>query len=133
MRILLIGLLLIPSLLLAMAETAGPPPEVKGIEIVVVDKSGVKHTLKSPTCEGLSYLKVKKGSLEYSISLTKIKKIEVIRVGRDKALLRIHTKDGKAEIFETSPNTFCVMQSELGNVSFTLRDVKEIIFKGEGR
>jgi len=131
MRKRVLAFLALPVLAFSMGEPTGTPPEVKGLTVVVVDRSGVKHKLKNPTCEGLSYLKVRKGSLEYSVSLTNIKKIEVLKVEKDRAVIKIYTKDGKEEVFEASPNTFCVMQSELGNVTFTLKDVKEIIVVGE--
>jgi len=133
MRKVLTALTLCSFLAFGMGEPTGTPPEVKGLTVVVIDKKGVKHRLKNPTCEGLSYLKVRKGSLEYSVSLTRIKKIEVLKVEKDKVLLKIYTKDGKEEVFEASPNTFCVMQSELGNVSFSIKDVKEIVVEGEER
>jgi len=133
MRKVLTALTLCSFLAFGMGEPTGTPPEVKGLTVVVIDKNGVKHRLKNPTCEGLSYLKVRKGSLEYSVSLTRIKKIEVLKVEKDRVLLKIYTKDGKEEVFEASPNTFCVMQSELGNVSFSIKDVKEIIVEGEER
>ena len=123
-------LLFAPVLLFGMAEPTGVPPEIKGINVVVVDKKGVKHTLRSPICDGESYLKVKKGTLEYSISLRNIKKIVVKSVKGDNVELIIETKDGKTDTFTTSAYTLCAMQSNLGNVSFNLKDVKEIIFQG---
>ena len=123
-------LILMPVILFGMAEPTGVPPEIKGINVVVIDKKGVKHNLRSPICDGESYLKVKKGTLEYSISLRNIKKIVVRSVKGDNVELVIETKDGKADTFTTSAYTLCAMQSSLGNVSFNLKDVKEIIFQG---
>lgn len=131
MRKRLFLLILLPTLMFGMAEPTGVPPEIKGIKVVVIDKKGVKHTLKSPVCDGESYLKVKKGTLEYSISLRNIKRITVKSVKGDNVELLIETKDGKTDTFTTSAYTLCAMQSNLGNVSFNLKDVKEIIFQGE--
>ncbi len=130
MRKIIFLFVFIPTLFFGMAEPTGVPPEIKGINVVVVDKKGVKHSLRSPICDGESYLKVRKGTLEYSISLRNIKKITVKSVKGDNVELIIETKDGKAETFITSAYTLCAMQSNLGNVSFNLKDVKEIIFQG---
>ena len=121
----------IPALLFGMAEPTGVPPEIKGINVVVVDKKGVKHNLRSPICDGESYLKVKKGTLEYSISLRNIKRIVVREIKGDNAVIDIETRDGSVDTFTTSAYTLCAMQSNIGNVSFNLKDVKEIIFRGE--
>ncbi len=123
-------LVLLPIFIFGMAEPTGVPPEIKGINVVVVDKKGVKHSLRSPICDGESYLKVRKGALEYSISLRNIKKIVVNSIKGDDVELVIETKDGRKDTFIASAYTLCVMQSYLGNVSFNLKDVKEIMFQG---
>ncbi len=119
------------SLVFPMAEPTGSPPEVKNINVIVIDKKGVKHILRSPTCEGLSYIKVKKGDVEYAVSLTNVKKMEIINVSGDKAIVKIHLKNGKAEVFELPSNYFCSAVSDIGNASFTIKDVKEILFRKE--
>ncbi len=133
MRKWIFPLFAIPFLLFGMAEPTGVPPEIKGIQVVVIDKKGVRHSLRSPVCDGESYLKVKKGTIEYSISLRNIKRITIERIEGDTVYLRIETKDGKSENFTTSAYTLCAMQSGIGNVSFNLKDVKEIIFQGAGK
>ena len=129
MRKFLIAFAVCTSLAFSMAEPGGIPPEIRNIKVIVVDKKGVKHEFRNPTCEGLSYLKVRKGELEYSISITKIKKIEILETGEDYVKIKITTVDNKKDIFEASPGTFCIGQSDLGNVTFTLKDVKEIILE----
>ncbi len=133
MRKRLFLLAFLPVMLFGMAEPTGVPPEIKGIKVIVIDKKGVKHTLRSPICDGESYLKVKKGSLEYSISLRNIKRIVVNGVQGDKVFIQIETKGGKRDNFVASAYTMCAMQSKVGNVSFNLKDVKEIIFQGAER
>lgn len=133
MRKFLFIAVLIPLLSFSMAEPAGAPPEVKNISIVVIDKEGKKHQLKSPTCEGLSYIKVKKGEVEYSISLTNLEKLEIINVSGDKAIVRIKLKGGKEEVFNISSHAVCSALSEIGNASFTMKDIKEILFQKEER
>lgn len=119
------------SLVFPMAEPTGSPPEVKNLNVIVVDKKGVKHVLKSPTCEGLSYIKVRKGDIEYAVSLTNVEKMEIINVSGDKAIVKIHLRNGKSEVFELPSNYFCSAVSDIGNASFTIKDVKEIQFRKE--
>ena len=133
MKKFLFSFLLVPVLSFSMAEPAGAPPEVKNISIVVIDKEGKKHQLKSPTCEGLSYIKVKKGEVEYSISLTNLEKLEIINVSGDKAIVRVKLKGGKEEVFNISSHAVCSALSEIGNASFTMKDIKEILFQKEER
>jgi len=133
MRKFLFIAVLIPLLSFSMAEPAGAPPEVKNISIVVIDKEGKKHQLKSPTCEGLSYIKVRKGQVEYSISFTNIEKLEILNVSGDKAMVKIKLKSGKEDIFDMPSHAFCTALSEIGNASFTMKDIKEIIFHKEER
>jgi len=122
-------LLFVPILISAMAEPTGAPPEVKNIKILVVDKEGKKHELRSPLCEGLSYLKVKLGGIEYSISLTNLKEVEVINVSGDMAKVKIKYRNGKEGVFDISANTLCTGTSDFGNASFYLKDVQKILFR----
>ncbi len=130
MRKIIFLLVFLPTFVFSMAEPTGVPPEIKGMNVIVVDKKGIKHSLKSPICDGESYLKVRKGTLEYSISLRNIKRIIIKNIKGDEVELVIETKDGEMDTFITSAYTLCVMQSNLGNVSFNLKDVKEIMFQG---
>jgi len=125
----LLIVLIIPVLLFGMAEPTGAPPEVKSIKMVVIDKEGKKHELKSPLCEGLSYLKVKQGGVEYSVSLTNVKEIEVLNVSGDLAIVKVKYRNGKEGIFKISASTLCTGTSDFGNASFYLKDVQKIIFR----
>ncbi|AAC06953.1 hypothetical protein [Aquifex aeolicus] len=125
----IISMLFIPLFIFAMAEPAGAPPEVKNIKILVLDRAGKKHELKSPLCEGLSYLKVKHGGIEYSVSLTSLEEIEVLSVSGDVAKIKLKYKNGKEEIFDISANTLCTGTSDFGNASFYLKDVQKILFR----
>ena len=116
-----------------MAEPGGVPAEIRNIKAVVVDKKGVKHELRNPVCEERAYLKVRKGELEYSISITRIKKIEILEAGEDYVKLRITAVDNKKDIFEAPSGISCRGQSDLGSVTFTLKNVKEIILERRER
>ncbi|NPA32589.1 MAG: hypothetical protein GXO04_03080 [Aquificae bacterium] len=133
MRKVLSAVLLTLALSFGMSEPTGAPPEVKHIALVVIDREGKEHHLKSPTCEGLSYIKVKKGEVEYSISLTNVREIEVLRISGDTAIVRIKLENGKEDVFEMPAHAFCTALSDVGNASFRIEDVKKIVFRKEER
>lgn len=126
-------LALLPALIFGMAEPPNALSETKDVKVLVIDRKGTNHILKSPMCGGRPYLKVNKGTLEYSISLKSVKRIVVGNVKGDSVELIIETKDGKTDTFTAPAFTLCTMESNLGKVSFSLKDVKEIILQGEGR
>ena len=126
-------LALLPSLIFGMAEPSTALSETKDITVLVIDRKGTNHILKSPMCGGRPYLKANKGTLEYSISLKNVKRIVVGSVKGESVELLVETKDGKTDTFTAPAHTLCSMESNLGKVSFNLKDIKEIILKGEGR
>lgn len=125
-------LLLMPALLsLSMSEPASLPPELRNLKVKVLDSKGVVHELTTLKCnEGIN-LKLKRGSLEYTIPFTEVRKIEVVEVAEDRTKVELTLKDGKRETFYTSSSTRCTAISDVGNVSFYISEIKSIEVEGE--
>lgn len=120
--------LLIP-LILSMAE----PVKDKGLKVEVEDQKGVKHHLNGLVCGGRAYLKVREGSLEYSIDPSSLKSLEVLSQERDQLRIRLKLKDGSLKEYTVPVDTYCKAKSNVGEASFYLRDIKTIFIKTEDK
>ncbi len=116
-------------LLMSVAEPVRVPRETQNIVIDVVDSEGKVHRLKGISCNGKGYLRVRKGSVEYSISLKSIKEIKVLEKGPNKVLLRVITLDGVSDNFNVSPSTICMSESKIGEANFYIKNVQSITFR----
>ena len=125
-------LLFLALLIYGMSEPAEIPPELRSLKAKVVDKKGVTHQLTAFKCNDGATLKFRKGSLDYTLSLTSIRSIEVLGVEDGNARVSVQLKDGKKESFELPSSTRCTAQTEVGNVSFYITEVKSIeLLRGE--
>ena len=123
--------ILLTPLLLSMSEPASVPPEVKKLRAKVLDLKGVEHSLKEFSCGGES-LEFRKGTLDYTVSLPSIERIEVLGENSGSVKVRVKLRSGKEEVFELPSSVRCTAYSELGSVSFYINEVKSIeIIKGE--
>ncbi len=120
--------MLIP-LILSMAE----PIKDKGLSVEVEDNKGVKHHLKGLICGGKPYLKVKEGSLEYSVDPSNVKSIEILSQEGDQLKIKVQLKNGSSKEYSLSSNTYCKAKSNVGEAGFYLRDVKAIFIKTEDK
>jgi hypothetical protein len=135
MRILrLILITLIPLIVYSMSEPAQIPPELKKLRAKVVDKKGVVHELVAFRCNEGSVLKFKKGSLDYTLSLSSVKTIEVVGQEDGYTEVVVKLKDCKKDTFLIPSSTRCSAQSDVGDVSFYMNEVKRIeLYRGEDR
>ncbi len=114
-----------------MSESAGIPQELGNVRIRVKDLQNVVHTLRGLSCGKNGILSFKKGTLNYNIPISSIKKISLISKSEERVKLKV-TFNGKAEEFEMSANTRCFSRSEIGTVSFYIKEIKEIeLLQGE--
>jgi hypothetical protein len=124
-------LILSSLFLLSMAE---PVKLSKNIHIKVIDAEGITHHLRGISCNGRDYLKVREGSIEYSIPFESIKHIKVLSQKEGILDINVELTDGTERRISVSANTYCTSQSELGKASFYIKDVRDIfIEKGEQR
>ncbi len=115
-----------------MSEPPPVPKEIKEARIRVVDLKGVVHNLRNLRCDEGSVLKFGRGTLSYSLSLSSIRKIEVLGSEEGVVKVRVQLEDGKGEVFELPSSTRCTADSEVGSVSFYVNEVKSVeILKGE--
>ncbi len=127
-------LILITPLLVGMSEPASVPPEVKNIKAKVLDKKGVEHQLKEFSCGEGASLEFRKGTLDYTISLSSIERIEVLGENSGNVKVKVRLRSGKEEVFDLPSSVRCTAYSEVGSVSFYINEVKSIeIIKGEER
>lgn len=119
-------LLLIPFVL-SMAE----PPKDNRLRVELEDKEGLKHSLRGLSCSGRAYLRVKEGSLEYTINFSSLRSIEVLSQESQQLRVRLSFKDGSLKDYLVSANTYCKGVSQVGEAGFYLRDIKNIFIKVE--
>jgi len=114
-----------------MSEPANLPPELRNLKVKVLDSKGVIHELTALKCSEGGSLKLRKGSLDYTISLTRIRKINVLGVKDNSVKVELLLKDGKREFFYMPSTTKCTAVSDVGGVSFYISEIKSIEVKGE--
>lgn len=120
--------------LLSMSEPVSLPPEVKKVKAVVVDNKNVKHSLRGLSCGRGSVMKFKKGTLDYTLSLTSIKEMEVLGEEEGSVRVRVKLRNGKEEVFDLPSSTRCTAESEVGNVGFYINEIRSIeLLQGEER
>ena len=118
--------------LLGMSEPASLPPELKHLKAKVVDIKGVEHNLKGLVCNQGGSIKFKKGSLDYTLPLSSLRKIEILSEEEGSVSVRVTLKDGKKEILNLPSSTRCTADSDVGSVSFYINEVKSVeLFRGE--
>ncbi len=128
------ALLVLYIFILSTAEPVRVPKETQDIAIDVVDRSGKVHMLKGISCNGRSYLRVKKGSVEYSISLKSLKEIKVLETKGMDTTVRVILRDGTSDNFRVSSSTICMSESKLGEATFYIKNIQSITFRhGEKR
>ncbi len=128
------SILLLYILILGVAEPVRVPRETENITVEVIDTSGQLHKLKGISCNGKSYLRVKKGSVEYSIALKSLKEVNVERKKGSLVTVSVVMRDGLKDTFNVSASTVCMSESKLGEATFYIKNVKRIILKhGERR
>ena len=133
MRRFLPVLILIP-LLLSMSEPASVPPEMKNLRAKVVDRKGVEHQLRGLVCNQGGTVKFKKGTVDYTLSLSSIRMIEVLGEEEGSVRVRVKLKDGEEEVFNLPSSTRCTADSDVGSVSFYINEIKSIeLSQGEER
>ncbi len=123
-RALLAGTLLF--LIYGMSEPAHIPPELKNIGVKVTDAKGVVHELRGFRCNEGSSLKLKKGTLDYTVSLSSVKSITVMGIQEGVVKIKVEFKNGRKEIFDMPSSTRCVSESEVGGVSFYISEIKKV-------
>lgn len=101
------------------------------IKVVVEDKSGVRHNFNGIVCNGREYLRVKEGSVDYSIDFSAIERIEVLSQEGKDIKLKVYTKGGGSKEYLVSANTHCKSKIPIGYAGFYLKDVKDIFIKVE--
>ncbi len=126
------GLILGGSLfLLSMGEAPKTPPEVINLKAKVVDIKGISHEVRGLSCFEGGVLKLKKGSLEYTLDIRKVKKIEVLREREGDLEVRVLMVNGEEETFSVRSSIRCSALSSVGAVDFYLSEVKTITFLKE--
>jgi len=122
------SLLLVFSALIiyGMSEPAQVPPELRDLRAEVKDSKGVVHKLTAFRCNDGATLKFKRGSLDYTLSLTSIRSIEVLGAEDGSVKVLVRLKDGRKESFELPSSTRCTAQTDVGSVSFYITEVKSI-------
>ena len=113
-------------LLLGMSEPVSIPPEVRNMSVTVEDTEGTVHRLRGLNCGEGASLTLKKGALDYSVSLSQIKEIRVLGVRGGEATLSVLFKDGKKEKFSVTSSLKCTSESEVGTVDFYIGEVRRI-------
>ena len=126
-------LILTAPLLVSMSEPASVPPEVKKLKAKVLDGRGVEHELREFSCGGSS-LEFRKGTLDYTVPLSSIERIEVLGENPGSVKVRVKLRSGKEEVLELPSSVRCTAYSDLGSVSFYINEVRSVeILKGEER
>jgi len=124
--------LLATFLLLSMSEPAELPPELRSLKAKVVDAKGVVHNLSSFSCNNGATLKFKKGSVNYMLPITSIKRLEVIGAEDGGVKVKVTLSEGKQGEFSLSTSTRCKGMADMGSVAFYINEVKSIeLSKGE--
>ncbi len=118
-------------ILYGMSEPARISPELKNLKVRVTDVKGVVHELKGFSCNDKGVLRLKRGSLDYTIPLSSVKRLKVINLKEGSARVEILMEDGSKEVFEISSSTRCRADSDVGSVSFYIGKVREIEFLRE--
>jgi len=127
-------LIFLSPLLLGMSEPVNVPSEVKNLKAKVVDAKGVEHELGELVCGRGGAIRFEKGSLDYTVPLTSIKRLEVLEEDGTSVRVRVVLKGGKEEIFSVPSSTKCTADSEVGSVSFYINEIKSLeLFPGEER
>ncbi len=130
----LLTLSLVSVFLLSMSEAPEIPPELRNLKAKVQDVKGVVHELTAFRCNEGATLKFRKGSLDYSISLSSVRSIEVVGMDEEGVKVKVRMKDGSTETFLLPASTRCTAQTKTGNVSFYINEVRKIeLIQGEGR
>ncbi|MFN3870974.1 MAG: hypothetical protein ACK4MW_05780 [Aquificaceae bacterium] len=119
--------------LLPFLVSMSEPIKDSNIEVTVEDKSGIRHNLKGLVCNGREYLRVREGSIDYSINFSSIERIEVLSQEGKDIKLRIYTNDGGSKEYLVSANTHCKSKTPTGHAGFYIKDVKNIFIKTEGK
>ncbi len=101
------------------------------LRIELEDREGVRHSLRGLFCNGKDYLKVREGSVDYSITFGSISSIEVLGQDPSGLRIRVNSREGTTKEYFLSPNTYCRASSKLGEAGFYLKDVKTIFIKVE--
>ncbi len=127
-------LLMISFLIAGMSEPAHTPPELRDLRVKLIDSEGVLHELTAFRCGDGGILRLKRGSVSYSIPLSSVKEIEVLELEDTYAKVKLHLKDGSEEILKLPSSMKCSAQSKLGIVSFYIEEVKRIeLVQGESK
>lgn len=125
-------LAILPVLLsLSMSEPTSLPPELRNLKVKVLDSKGVVHELTSLKCNEGGNLKLKRGSLDYTLPFTDVQKIKVLEVSGGEVKVELLLKDGKRETFEMPSSTRCTAVSDVGNVNFYISEIRSIEVEGE--
>jgi len=125
--------LLAAPLLYSMSEPAEIPPELRDLKVKVTDAEGVTHSLRGFRC-GDGVLRLKRGALSYNISLSTVRKITLLSASEGIARVRVEFRDGGSEEFSVPASTKCESESDVGNVSFYISEIREIeLQQGESR
>lgn len=119
-------LLLLP-LILSMAE----PVKDSKLKVEVEDREGLKHQLTGLSCGGRAHLRVKEGTLEYSINFSALRSIHVVGHEGQQLRVRLSFTDGASKEYLIPANTYCRAGSQVGEAGFYLKDVKTIFIKRE--
>jgi len=124
---------IVPTSLLALSM--GEPVKLnKNLHIQVVDKEGITHKFSGILCNGRDYLRVKEGSVEYSVPFENVRQISVLSQRGESVYVKLILTNGVEKEIALSSNTYCTSQSELGKAGFYIRDVRDIfIERGEKR
>lgn len=103
------------------------------LRIELEDRKGVKHNLRGLLCNGKDYLKVREGSVEYSIAFSSLNSIEVLGQDPSGLRIRVNPREGTTKEYSLSPSTYCRGSSKLGEAGFYLKDAKTIFIKVEDK
>lgn len=109
-----------------MSEPASLPSELRSVPVVVVDSEGTTHELLGLRCEGRGELELRKGNVDYKLSLLSVRRIEVIGEDGEKIRLKVTMKGGKSGEFFVERSLKCSAESDIGEVSFYLGDVRTV-------
>ncbi len=113
--------------LLSMAE----PVKDKNLLIEVEDREGIRHNLRGLACNGKDYIKVKEGALEYAVGFKSLKSVEVLSQEGQNLRVRLSFKQGSVKEYLIPTTVHCKAVSDVGDVSFYLKDIKVIFISTE--
>ncbi|MCS7262428.1 MAG: hypothetical protein N3C13_00535 [Aquificaceae bacterium] len=119
-------LLLLPFLL-SMAE----PLKEQKFRVELEDKGGTKHSLRGLVCGGRAYLKVREGSVDYSLEFSSIRSIEVLSQEGQQMRVRVSFKNRSSKEYTLPSDLYCKGNALGGEAGFFLRDIRAIFITEE--